>query len=135
MTTTKSRNGGKWTQARFRAFVVSALRAASRRWPVKYEVLKKACVGRQVNEATGKLALHYRCNSCQGLFTSSNVAVDHIDPVVATEAGFVSWDEFIERLFCEENGLQVLCKPCHTIKTANERKERKDAGGTRRRSS
>lgn len=121
------RNGGKWTQARFRAFVVSALRAASRRWPVKYDVIKAAYVGRKVNEATGKMAMHYRCASCNGVFPSANIAVDHIEPVVATQEGFVSWDVFIERLFCEAEGLQVVCKPCHAEKTANERKERVNA--------
>jgi len=28
-------------------------------------------------------------------------------------------------LYCEADNLQVLCKPCHKQKTAEERKERK----------
>ena len=115
-----------WTEARFRAFIVSALRKASSRWPVKYQVMKEACVGRSINASTGKMALHYKCASCCGTFPAKAVAVDHIQPVVATKDGFVNWDTFIARLFCNKEGLQVLCKVCHDAKTAMERKERKD---------
>jgi ribosomal protein L44E len=88
-------------------------------------VLKEAEVGRQINKDTGKLALHYRCAQCSGVFTSKNIAVDHLDPVVDPKQGFVSWDVFIERLYVEMDKLQVLCKECHTKKTLLERKERK----------
>lgn len=123
---TKTRNSGQWTEARFRAFVVSALRAASRRWPVKYAVMKKACIGRKVNAATGKLALHYACANCAAHFPATNIAVDHIKPVVDPKQGFQGFDVFIERLFCEADGLQCLCKECHAVKTQDERKERRN---------
>jgi hypothetical protein len=54
-----------------------------------------------------------------------NVFVDHKVPVVDTEEGFKGWDVFIERLFCEESNLEVLCKSCHDTKSAEEREERK----------
>lgn len=119
------RNGGEWTDARFRSFVTSALRAASRRWPPKYKALKEAFVGRQVNAKTGKLAMHYRCAACQKLYVASDVQVDHILPVVDPKKGFVSWDDFINRIFCEIENLQVMCKLCHKIKTDQEKLERK----------
>ena len=53
-----------------------------------------------------------------------NIAVDHIDPVVNPTTGFVSWDNLIERLFVEKDGLQLLCKACHDEKTSDERKLR-----------
>jgi len=56
------------------------------------------------------------------------VAVDHIDPVIPPE-GFSSWDDTIQRMFCEKDGLQLLCPDCHDEKTADERKER---NGSRR---
>lgn len=126
-TPSKSRNGGQWTEARFRSFVISALRAASRRWPVKWTVLKDAFVGKTVNAKTGKLAQHYKCNKCKANFPAADVVVDHINPVVDTMDGFKTWDMYVERMFVEADGLQVLCKPCHTDKTTSERKERKRA--------
>lgn len=121
-----SRNAGQWTEAKFRSFVISALRAASRRWPVKWAVLKAALVGKTVNKKTGKIAQHYKCNTCNANFPAADVVVDHINPVVDTMKGFTTWDEYVERMFVEADGLQVLCKPCHKDKTEIERKERKN---------
>jgi 5-methylcytosine-specific restriction endonuclease McrA len=123
--TVKERNGGQWTEARFRSFVTSALRAASRRWPPKYKALKEAFVGRKVNAKTGKLAMHYECSECKQHFVAADVQVDHIKPVVDPKKGFTTWDNFIERMFCEADNLQVLCKPDHKIKTDQEKLERK----------
>jgi 5-methylcytosine-specific restriction endonuclease McrA len=121
----KKRNGGEWTEARFKSFVTSALRAASRRWPPKFAALKAAFIGRKVNKNTGKLAQHYQCVSCAKHFVAADVQVDHINPVVDPVQGFVSWDVYIDRMFCELHHLQVLCKPCHKEKTQREKEERK----------
>jgi 5-methylcytosine-specific restriction endonuclease McrA len=121
----KKRNGGEWTDARFRSFVTSALRAASRRWPPKYKALKEAFVGRKENKKTGKLAMHYKCAKCKKLFVAADVQVDHVLPVVDPKVGFIGWDSFIDRIFCEIENLQVLCKPCHKVKTEEEKAERK----------
>ena len=121
----KKRNGDEWTDARFRSFVTSALRAASRRWPPKYKALKEAFVGRKENKKTGKLAMHYKCAKCKKQFVAADVQVDHIFPVVDPKTGFVSWDLFIDRIFCEIENLQVMCKPCHKVKTEEEKLERK----------
>jgi len=53
------------------------------------------------------------------------VQIDHTDPVVDPATGFVNWDTYFDRLYCEVENLQVLCKPCHKDKTNVERKERK----------
>lgn len=120
----KPYNNGQWTEARHRAFVFSALRQASMRWPVKNQVKKAARVSR------GK----YLCASCKSVVDASikidgkrkdNAVVDHINPVVPV-SGFDSWDACIERLYCEADNLQVLCRACHDSKTAEERKMRKE---------
>ena len=121
----KKRNGGEWTDARFRSFVTSALRAASRRWPPKYKALKEAFVGKKTNKKTGKLAMHYKCAKCKKLFVAADVQVDHVLPVVDPKVGFIGWDSFIDRIFCEIENLQVMCKPCHKVKTEQEKAERK----------
>ena len=117
-------NDGEWTEARFRAFVISALRAHMKRFPPKWKALKAAMVGKKVNKRSGRLAEHYLCASCGGFFVARDVQVDHIDPVVSQEEGFQDWWTYMNRLYCEAENLQVLCKPCHKDKTNAERKER-----------
>jgi len=115
------RNSGKWTEARYRSFVTSTLRAGSRKWPPKYETLNAAKTEKKINKATGRLAQHYLCAMCEQEYTQKNVQVDHIKPVVDPKKGFVSWDTYIDRMFCEGKNLQVLCKVCHVEKTKLEK--------------
>jgi hypothetical protein len=115
------RNGGKWTEARYRSFVTSTLRAGSRKWPPKYETLNAAKTEKKINKATGRLAQHYLCAMCEQEYTQKDVQVDHIKPVIDPKKGFVSWDTYIDRMFCEGKNLQVLCKICHAEKTKIEK--------------
>lgn len=55
--------------------------------------------------------------------------MDHIEPVVP-ESGWDSWDGYIERLFCNEDGYQVICKSCHKKKTASENFHRSKKKGS-----
>ena len=109
------RNNGLWTEARFRSFVKSALRSASNRWGPKYAAKRSARSARN----------SYLCSSCSSLVPNKEAKVDHIVPVVDPVRGFVSWDEFIARLFVEQSGYQVLCQACHAVKTGQEREVRK----------
>lgn len=125
MTEERKYNAGQWTPARYHSFVKGALRQASMRWPPKNQVKKDARVER------GK----YLCNGCNQVVPASikvdgkrknNVHVDHIVPVVDPYKGFETWDKLIERLFCEKEGLQVLCSSCHSEITAEERRIAKE---------
>jgi len=120
----KTRNNGEWTESRFHSFVKGGLRSISQRWPPKYRVLSRAKVGSRVNPESGRVATFYKCANCQNEFTLKNVEVNHIQPVIPI-TGFDSWDETINRLFCEEDGLEVLCKPCHKSLTKQENEQRK----------
>lgn len=118
----------EWTDGRVKGFIVGVLRAGARRWPPKFETLKEACVGKKENKKTKRMAMHYRCAGCKGEFPSSAVNVDHIDPVVDPLVGFVNWDTFITRLYCEKENLQCLCKDCHDKKTKEERNAKNHKG-------
>lgn len=77
---------------------------------------------------TGRLAKHYTCAACGIPHPAKDVQVDHIAAIIDPEVGFVDWDTMIDNLFCEADNLQVLCKPCHDLKSLAEKqiaKERK----------
>lgn len=106
----RPRNGGQWTEARFFGFIRTALRQAFQKWGPKHEAKKAAKVAYNT----------YQCAACDGWFGTKEVEVDHIVPAGRLSA-FDDLPGFVERMFCEREGFQVLCKTCHQAKTANER--------------
>ena len=58
--------------------------------------------------------------------------LDHNPPVVEPKRGFVTWDEYLDRLFCSPDNLTVLCKACHKGVSREEMNERKEAGSLKR---
>lgn len=116
----RTRGGGKLTEAGYWQFVRSALREKSRRWWPIFETLKAA--RRPSRSKNKRLKWEFQCASCQRWLSQKEVSVDHITP-----AGKLSSRDdaggFIERLFCEKDGLQVLCDSCHTRKTNKDRND------------
>lgn len=113
-----------WTDAKWRSWVVSLLRRGSMRFPPRNEALRAAKTEKKINEKTGRMAQHYRCAECLQEFPAKEVQVNHIDPVIG-DSGFIDWDTYIERMFCPVENLNVLCRTCHDVKSAQERKDRK----------
>lgn len=111
-----------WNQE---AAIRGALRRVFSRSPVIREVLFK--VRREVprynkdGSRAKKDAVQYRCNVCQTYVGSTLVSVDHISPVISVSDGFIDFNTFIERLFCDASNLQVICDGCHNAKTYSER--------------
>lgn len=66
-------------------------------------------------------SVQYRCAPCGQWTPSKSVAVDHISPVIDVQTGFVDWNQFVTRLFCGPENLQVICDTCHDAKTQVER--------------
>ncbi len=110
-------------------FIRQALRRVSFRWPPRGEALRNARVGKQINKKSGRLAEHYSCAACAGVFAGKCVRLDHILPVIDPAVGFQSWDSFLSRLLPEVDGWQVLCEGCHQTKTNEERTQAKERRG------
>jgi len=115
----KPRNGGKWTESKFRSFVISQLRRA--RWPAKYEAIARAYVGMGTNPATGRRCKLHKCEQCGGIFAKGDMRADHRVPIVDPATGFVDWNTWIARCFVEAAEFDVICVECHAAKTAEER--------------
>lgn len=110
-----------WTEAKYINFIKNGLRSLTMKWAPIQKCRKDAQVSRGV----------YLCNGCEKNVKttivvdgvrSKNIFVDHIEPIVDPNVGFTGFDDFIERMFCESDNLQVLCKECHDDKSYEERK-------------
>lgn len=98
-----------------RHWLTNKLRRLSYQWPPRKQAIKNARIARG----------QYKCATCEGTFGPKEIQLDHIQPVVDEEIGFIDFNTYIERLFCVEDNFQVLCKPCHAAKTFFEQEIRK----------
>lgn len=138
MKSKKPKKKAKWNQE---AVIRGALRRAFSRSPVVQEVKKAVRKEEKQYNKDGSLAkkpaVRFQCAACKKWFMGKDVAVDHVSPVISTDEAKESWDQFIEKLFCAKENLQVLCSfklkdkdkhggqpSCHHVKTQTERKVR-----------
>lgn len=76
------------------------------------------------------LLVSYKCYHCGELFKKEDTQCDHTTPVVPVQipAKHMSWDVMLEERLCVDSiqDLQILCKPCHKVKSVAENAERRD---------
>jgi hypothetical protein len=93
----------------------SALRQAFQYWkPMQMALDKASRPSKSLNKAVKK---EYLCKECTNWFQRKEVHIDHIEECGSLKS-FDDIQGFIERLTIEDvNGFQVLCKPCHYLKS------------------
>lgn len=107
----RTRGGGKYTESSFFGFIRSGLRAKYSRWGPRYAAL--AAARRPSKDKTNaRLKWQFQCSKCKKWKKQAEVEVDHIVPAGSLRC-FEDLPGFVERLFCEQEGLRILCKPCH----------------------
>jgi 5-methylcytosine-specific restriction endonuclease McrA len=117
----KTRNGGTMTESQYWGKVRSLLRSGFRYWGPMALALKKA--ERKYVGENKRQKYEYKCQHCKDYFIKANVQVDHIIPCGSLKCS-ADLESFLERLTPESlDSFQVLCKPCHQIKTNSERKK------------
>jgi 5-methylcytosine-specific restriction endonuclease McrA len=143
----------QWTAAFFRSQMRGAWRRIWFRWPGRNLALQAARVEvltrKKTSEGYRKNVWH-RCALCGTLGKAQHtpkqtkelkaakaaglerppliplkVAVDHKVALVPTDGTVLTWDEYLFRLFCGPEDLQVLCSICHKEKTRVENTERR----------
>lgn len=100
----------------------SQIRSALRRVWLYSPLRRNALIAARVSRGV------YRCKSCKELHGPKEMDVDHIIP--ATPADGINqpedWGLFIKNLlYCGDEGVVAICKPCHKKKTQEERNEKK----------
>lgn len=111
------------TEAAYFAWLRGQMRKAWSRHPIKnaYKMSRRtrAAVGKKMDKATGKPQLVWAlpCDQCKHVFPQNNVEVDHI----IRAGSFKCWADCERWLMALMQinfaSLQLLCKPCHKIKS------------------
>ena len=118
----RTRAGGEWTEAKLWGAIRSALRKCSHRWP---PITKQALNNAKRSTGVGN-RVEFQCAICLEWKKRDDVAVDHIDPCGQLKNAD-DLPGFVTRLFCEAEGLRVLCEKCHLARTAKEKADKKIA--------
>ncbi len=121
----RTRGGGTWTEAGYFGFIRGALRRAAMRYPPKLQV--KMAARRPFSKppkGKGRQKWEYKCQECNTWNADKNSVVDHVIPA-GTLKTYADLPQFVENLFCEPDGLRMLCKPCHQIITNEQNAERR----------
>ena len=106
----KPRNAGTMTESAYWSMIRSCLRSKSRWWKPIQECKKDA---KHLYKGTNKRQrFEYECSVCHEMFAEKFISVHH-----RKEVGTLTRPEdlagFVERLFCEKEGLMVVCEGCH----------------------
>lgn len=113
-----TRCGGLMTEAQFLAWVRSALRSKSLRWPPRMEAIKEA--RRPYNGPNKLQKWEVECAICHEWHKLKDIDVDHFPKAAGSIRSIEDIGEFVNNLYCEKENLRVLCKPCHKIHTLSE---------------
>lgn len=67
------------------------------------------------------------CNECGCIEAAYKLQIDHKDPVIPIDKALddFTWDEVVDRIWCDKENLIPLCLECHRRKTKVENKERR----------
>lgn len=110
-----------------KGLIRGGMRRVFARSELRLSVIAAAIIA-HTNSSRVRVKTWVRCNGCRKPIPKSYVVVDHILPVIKIEEhqDQVGWDEFIDRLWCSADNLQVLCEPCHLRKSLDENKLRRE---------
>ena len=119
----KPRNSGTMTEAAFRNWILNILRGKSRMWKPIQEV-RKAAQRKYVGDNKRRKWI-YECSICHSLVPAEELNIHHIVPVVDIE-GFTTYEDYINRLFCEADNLIACCVNCHNHIHENDKSIKKE---------
>lgn len=109
-----------------RGLIKGALRRVFSRSDLRRSILDEAVVEHTDSTRT-RVKTWVKCSECGKLDAKSNMDVDHQEPVIPLESTLehMTWDELVDRLWCDKKNLAILCESCHSCKTSAENKARR----------
>ena len=111
----KTRASNTLSEGEYWQMIRAALRNRTRFWKPKLDALKKA---RRPSQSSNKrLKWEFQCCKCKNWFPQKMVEAHHVEPAGKLNSSD-DLKEFVDKLFCEEEGFKIICKPCHKLEHA-----------------
>ena len=109
-----------------RGLIKGAMRRAFARSDLHREVLQESVVIHH-DPARPRVTRWSRCRQCYGLTPTYKIEIHHLESVVPLDRPLdqMTWDEVVDRLWCDKFGLTAICPKCHNKITAEEKEARK----------
>ena len=98
--------------------ILNVLRRGTITWKKKHYCLQKSKTKKKVGKLKNgkdKFKTFYKCEQCKKEFDYKEVQVDHKEEIGTFNGNF---DDYVKRMYCSEDNLQVLCISCHLVKTS-----------------
>lgn len=108
------------TEAKFTAWLQSALRSIWSKHPSKLSLIQKKRVKLKAS-GSNKVIFHFQCEHCKKLFKMSECEVNHKKKCGGLN-DLSKLNEFVNNLLLvQESDLELLCHDCHGVVTYMER--------------
>ncbi len=116
----------KPTNPKERNLIKGAIRRVFSRSDTRRKALQASTTD-HIDPSRKRVTRWSKCALCGKLEPSYLCEVDHLEPIVPVGMTLedMSWDQVIDGVWCDERLLQVVCKPCHKLKSKAENLERK----------
>lgn len=107
------------TESAYLAWIRSALRSKSLRWPPMAEAMRLA---RRPYIGPNKLQKwEHQCALCLEWFKASDCVKDHYPRPAGSILCVEDIGQFANNLYCEVDNIRILCDPCHKVHTLAEK--------------
>lgn len=111
-----------------RNLIKGAIRRVFSRSSIRRSVLVSHILPNHEDLTRPRVKTWYRCAVCNKAFAAHELEVDHVIPIIPVNQTLddLSWDELVERIWCDVANLSVLCKTDHKAKSKLENKQRRE---------
>lgn len=116
----------KPNNAKERGLIKGAIRRVFSRSELRREVIALSRID-YTDPERPRVTKWSRCSECLKPIPTYLLECDHIEPLVPLDKKLedMTWDEVVERAWCDIANLRPVCKPCHKLKSKLENAERR----------
>lgn len=105
------------------AYIVNLLRQGTITWPGRQECFKRHSrlefEGHYTKAGVKKFKTYWQCCSCKEWYRDkTELEVDHIKEIGPYRPEIEHLEDFVLRMYCGQENLQLLCVMCHKKKTS-----------------